>query len=241
MVTQVRHSYQFGTFRLLPEERQLLRDNEPVRLTSKCFDLLIALIEKSGHLIEKDELMKRVWPDSFVEEANLSVHMSALRRALGEAANEHRYVETVPGAGYRFVAEVRERWDDGAELYPHALTDEHNANPLRIHSLAVLPLENLSGDPSQEYFADGMTDALIGELAKIGALRVISRTSAKHYKGSKRKLPEIAGELNVDAVVEGTTMRSGERVEVRVQLIQAMNDQHLWSKTFDYDLRDVLA
>jgi len=113
--------------------------------------------------------------------------------------------------------------------------------PSRIHSLAVLPLENLSGDPRQEYFADGMTDALIGELAKIGALRVISRTSAVHYKGTHKKLPEIASELNVEAIVEGTVLRSADRVEIRVQLIRAANDQHLWSETYDDDLRDVLS
>jgi serine/threonine-protein kinase len=110
-----------------------------------------------------------------------------------------------------------------------------------IKSLAVLPLENLSGDPSQEYFADGMTDALIGELAKIGALRVISRTSAMYYKGIKKTLPQIAGELKVDAVVEGTVMRSADEIQVRVQLVQAASDRHLWSETYGYDLRDVLT
>jgi serine/threonine-protein kinase len=107
-------------------------------------------------------------------------------------------------------------------------------------SLAVLPLENLSGDPAQEYFADGMTDALIGNLAKIGALRVISRTSAMHYKGARKPLPEIARELNVDVVIEGTVLRSGDRVRIHAQLIQAANDRHLWSETYERDLRDAL-
>ncbi|HZM90709.1 MAG TPA: hypothetical protein VFF31_29585, partial [Blastocatellia bacterium] len=113
--------------------------------------------------------------------------------------------------------------------------------PLHIQSLVVLPLENLSGDPQQEYFADGMTDALIGDLAKIGALHVISRTSAMHYKGTKKSLPEIARELKVDAVVEGTVQRAGDRVGVRVQLIQASTDRHLWVETYERDLRDVLG
>lgn len=110
-----------------------------------------------------------------------------------------------------------------------------------IKSLVVLPLENLSGDPSQEYFADGMTDALIGELAKIGALRVISRTSAMHYKGTTKSLPQIAKELNVDGVVEGTVQRSGDRVHIRVQLIYAASDNHMWAETYERDLRDVLG
>jgi TolB-like protein/Flp pilus assembly protein TadD len=110
-----------------------------------------------------------------------------------------------------------------------------------IKSLAVLPLENLSGDPAEEYFADGMTDALIGDLAKLGELRVISRTSSMHYKGTKKSLPEIAGELKVDAVVEGTVQRSGERVRIRVQLIHAATDGHLWAETYERDVRDVLV
>ena len=113
--------------------------------------------------------------------------------------------------------------------------------PLHIESMVVLPLENLSGDPQQEYFADGMTDALIGDLAKIGALRVISRTSAMSYKGTKKSLPEIARELKVDAVVEGTVQRSGDRVGIRVQLIQAATDRHLWAENYERDLRDVLG
>src|SRR5215813_4901016 len=110
-----------------------------------------------------------------------------------------------------------------------------------IKSLAVLPLQNLSGDPSQEYFADGMTDALIGDLAKIRGLQVISRTSSMRYKGSNKPLREIAGELKVDAVIEGTVLRSGDRVQVRAQLIKAATDRHLWSETYERDLRDVLA
>ena len=110
-----------------------------------------------------------------------------------------------------------------------------------IKSLAVLPLENLSGDQSQEYFADGMTDALIGDLAKIKGLQVISRTSAMHYKGTNKPLTEIAGELKVDAVIEGTVQRSGERVLIRAQLIHAATDRHLWAETYERDLRDVLA
>jgi len=111
----------------------------------------------------------------------------------------------------------------------------------KIQSIAVLPLENLSGDKDQEYFADGMTEALITDLGKISALRVISRTSVMHYKGTAKTLPEIARELNVDAVVEGAMMRSGDRVRITAQLIQAATDKHLWAETYERDLRDVLV
>ncbi len=110
-----------------------------------------------------------------------------------------------------------------------------------IHSIAVLPLENLSGDPAQDYFADGMTDALITELAQSSSLRVISRTSAMHYKGSHRPLPEIAKELKVDAVVEGTVSRSGNRVRITAQLLEARSDRHLWAKAYDRDIREIVS
>jgi TolB-like protein/DNA-binding winged helix-turn-helix (wHTH) protein len=109
-----------------------------------------------------------------------------------------------------------------------------------IRSIAVLPLDNLSGDPSEEFFADGMTDQLITDLAKVGSLHVISRTSIMQYKGAKKRLPEIARELNVDAIVEGSVIRSGQRVRVTAQLVQAPTDQHLWAETYDRDLGDIL-
>jgi TolB-like protein len=112
---------------------------------------------------------------------------------------------------------------------------------LRIESLAVLPLANLSRDPEQQYFADGMTEALITELAQIGSLKVISRTSVMQYKNAKKPLPEIAKELNVDAVVEGSVQRSGDKVGITVQLIHAPTDRHLWAKPYERDLRGVLA
>jgi TolB-like protein/DNA-binding winged helix-turn-helix (wHTH) protein/tetratricopeptide (TPR) repeat protein len=300
MVRQARHIYEFGPFRLIAEERQLLRDNQLVPLTPKSFDLLVVLVENSGHLLEKGELMKRIWPDSFVEEANLSVKMSELRRALGEGPNEHQYVETVPRRGYRFVAGVKERWGEGMESSNRESSEgdndrapvadyerqtsslslaaasrarrpfrrwalvlvgllvlsalllglnagglrerlSGNGNPTRIQSLAVLPLENLSGDASQDYFADGMTESLITDLAKIGALRVISRPSVMQYKGARKPLPEIGRELNVDAVLIGSVVRSGERVRIAVQLIHAATERNIGSYSYERDLRDVLA
>jgi TolB-like protein/Flp pilus assembly protein TadD len=120
-------------------------------------------------------------------------------------------------------------WIFGRTYEPHA-----------IRSIAVLPLENLSGDSAQDYFADGMTDALITDLSKVGALRVISRTSSMHYKGTHKSLPEIAKELDIDAVVEGTVSKAGDRVRINAQLVDAANDQHLWARQYDSDMRDVL-
>ena len=192
-----------------------------------------------------------------------------LRRALGEGDNSQQFIETVPKRGYRFIGDVRKvktyetsttrrvpaqahwysrRWIPvlvvpalvvTAVLYFLIYGRRVSRTPI-ITSIVVLPLQNLSGDPAQEYFADGMTDALIGDLAQLGALRVISRTSAMHYKGTDKPLPEIARELKVDAVVEGTIQRSGERVHVRAQLIHAASDSHLWAAEYDRDLRDAM-
>jgi len=123
-----------------------------------------------------------------------------------------------------------------------AIVGAQHAAPLpKIESLAVLPLENLSGDPEEEYFADGMTEALISEVGQIGALRVISRQSVMRYKGTDKPLPQIARELNVDAVVEGSVLRSGDRVRVTAQLIGALPERHLWARSYERDLRDILA
>src|SRR5262245_25444738 len=289
--------YEFGHFRLDPVERLLYRDGEIVTLTAKVFDILLVFVRNSGCTLDKEEVMRQVWSDQFVEEGNLTRNVSTLRKVLGENQENHRYIVTIPGRGYRFVAEVREvaveNGDSNSQAAAAARVAEavsdspqatgiaqmrtgsgnkaHIALALRISvlvlialataavvyalfirekrpsshpaitSLVVLPLENLSGDPSQEYFADGMTDALIGDLAKIGALRVISRTSAMHYKGAKKSLlPEIAVELKVDAMVEGTVQRSGDRLLIRAQLIHAATDQHLWAENYERDVRDVL-
>jgi TolB-like protein/Flp pilus assembly protein TadD len=222
-----RRVYEFGPFRLEHAERRLLSQGMPIVLTPKVLDLLIALVERSGHLVSKEELLRKVWPDSFVEEANLSVNISALRRAIGDGhEGSGKYIETVPGVGYRFIAAVREVAGVGGEP--------------SIHSIAVLPLSNLSADPAQEYFADGMTEELITELSKISALRVISRTSAMHFKHTRDTVPEIARELGVDAVVEGAVARAGNRVRISAQLIDARTDLHLWAQSYEGDLSDVL-
>ena len=274
MSEQNQHFFEFGPFRLDPVKRRLLRDGEAVRLTPKAFDLLLVLVEERGRTVEKDELLERVWAGTVVEENNLNQNITALRKSLGDSRQESQYIATIPGVGYRFVAEVtktdftqsrKDVKEDAKEspapevrrpspvfryalliLAPlvlaaiaYALYTREKPAPA-ISSIMVLPLENISGNPDEEYFADGMTDALIGDLAQLGGLHVISRTSSMHYKRTKKSLPQIAGEINVDAVVEGTVQRSGDRVVVRAQLIHVGTDRHLWVQTYTRDLRDVL-
>jgi serine/threonine-protein kinase len=194
--------------------------------------------------------------DRYARAADLAEDLRRLRATLGEE-RPFRFALPTPPRGLLFSRKRRSIalaaflvaiLSAGVVLLSYfrgwgkrAPPDSHSLASAPIDSIAVLPLENLSGDPSQEYFADGMTDALIGDLAKIKGLQVISRTSAMHYKGTKKSLREIADELKVNAVVEGTVQRSGEHVVIRAQLIQAATDRHIWSETYERDLRDVLA
>ena len=278
--------FEFGLFRLNPAERLLLRQQVPVRLPPKAFDALVVLVENPGHLLEKEELLKRVWPGTFVEESNLAQHISILRKALRDREDGFRYIETVPRRGYRFIAEVRKlgaiATDTGVSADPAPIqpslpgVSEHvrpqarsrrlafamaglivmlavlisslavwkrlrGSGPEVIQSLAVLPLRNLSGDPAQDYFAEGMTEALIADLARIPSLKVISRTSILQYKDSHKRLPQIARELGVDVVVEGSVLRSGNRVRITAQLVRGATDRHIWAASYERDLRDLVT
>jgi len=257
--------------------------------------LLEILLEHPGEVVTREELRSRVWPDeSFGDfDQALNIAIGKLRSALGDSAENPRFIETLPKRGYRFIADVSVVDADARPKRPEsvardlsvtdpgqkiqgiglAVAPQRRLWPTRqiigalalviiivslsilsiwrfrsrtpastgIRSIAVLPLENLSGDSSQNYFADGMTDELITDLAQISALRVISRTSVMAYKGARKPLPQIARELNVDAVVEGTVLRSGDQVRITAQLIEAATDKHLWSQSYEGELQDTLA
>jgi len=224
----------FGDFEFDSRARQLRKHGHTIRLHGQPLEILGLLLERPAQVVLREELRARLWPqDTFVDfEHSLNAAVNKLREALDDDANNPRFIETVPRRGYRFISAV-------------GLHDSQNllgewSSP-RIQSLVVLPLENLSNDPEQEYFADGMTDQLITNLAQISALKVISRTSAMRYKGTKKSLPEIARELHVDAVAEGAVMWVGGRVRISAQLIEAPTDYHLWAASYERDLRDVLS
>ena len=267
--------YAFGPFRFERDARILLRDGKIISLTPKVAELLLVLVEKSGQVVTKDELIQAVWPDTFVEETNLTSNISIVRKKLGVHPDGGEYIETIPKRGYRFVAAVRAVQDGepaqaSPELEAEPARNEKRATPFKwilslgaavavllalwywhgklswfggaphVDSLAVLPLVNLSGDPAQEFFADGMTEALTADLAQIGALRVISRATVMQYKGTKKPLPEIARLLKTDVIVLGSVFRSGRRVRVTAELVQASTDRHLWAETYERDLGDIL-
>jgi TolB-like protein/DNA-binding winged helix-turn-helix (wHTH) protein/Flp pilus assembly protein TadD len=286
----------FGTFEVSLQSGEVRKSGLKIRVQQQPLKLLEILLERPGEVITREELRSRVWPnESFGDfDQALNIAIGKLRGALGDSAENPRFIETLPKRGYRFIADVsvvgadvRSRKPepvagDPAALEPKtepghriqvaglAVVPKHGLwatrrvivalvlvlgltilslwlfrprvpAPTGIRSLAVLPLENLSGDASQNYFADGMTDELITDLAQISALRVISRTSVMAYKGARKPLPQIARELNVDAMVEGTVLRSGDQVRITAQLIEASTDKHLWSQSYEGDLRDTLA
>ncbi len=220
--------YQIGDLTVDTNNGSVARDDKTLNLSPRTFRLLSALAQRAPNFVSRQELLETVWPDEFVNDEALSQRVRVLREALGDPSENPRYVAALRGWGYRLVAPV-ERVEASA------------ASSRAIRSLAVLPLTNITGDPQLEYFADGMTESLISALAKIGALKVISRTSAMTYKHSAKKAPQIARELRVDAVVEGTVLVANERVRVSAQLVYAATDEHLWAEIYDRDLGDVLA
>jgi TolB-like protein/DNA-binding winged helix-turn-helix (wHTH) protein/Flp pilus assembly protein TadD len=281
---------QFGVFEVDLRAGELTKRGLRVRLQEQPFQVLAMLLERPGALVTREELRERLWGRTVVDfDHGLNKAINKIREALGDSAENPRFVETVARRGYRFLADVT-RIDTAADRQPAPdtevvvpPTDSHrieladaglppkqaylahawkgvglvlalvlaaslswilysqNRSSSKIRSLAVLPLESLSGDASQDYFTDGMTDALIADLGQISALRVISRTSVMTYKGVRKRLPEIAHELNVEAVVEGTVLRSGERVRITAQLIKVPDEKHLWAQSYEGELRDTLA
>src|SRR5712692_9537713 len=273
---RLRHTsvLRFGTYEVVPHSGELRKAGIRIKVQQQPLKLLEILLEHPGEVVTREELRACIWPDeSFGDfDQAVNVAIAKLRGALGDSADNPRYIETIPRRGYRFIAEVAvlerdsEKPESAQEIPATAGSRDSvaavaeqamlrrlpgplswkiigfslvllavfvveiirwrnhsaaNASPTSpIRSLAVLPLENLSGD-AQDYFADGMTDELITDLAQIGALRVISRTSVLPYKGVRKPLSVVARELNVDAIVEGTVLRSGDQVRITAQLIQA--------------------
>jgi TolB-like protein/DNA-binding winged helix-turn-helix (wHTH) protein/Tfp pilus assembly protein PilF len=278
MSNQGKELYEFGPFRLDSGKRVLLRENQPVPLQLKAVETLLVLVRNSEHVVLKDDLMKAVWPDTFVEESNLAQNIFVLRKALGTSVGDHRYIVTIPGRGYSFAAKVRViAEEESLVVESHSRTrvvieDKKTSkwiasvpgvavilvlgstlllmigtfrnrwktdNP-KFESLAVLPFLDLSPDSSAQYLSDGVTDDLITELAQIGTLRVISRRSSANYKGTHKPSVQIGRELGVDVLIEGTVEQVGNRVRIRAELIDASTDRHLWARSYDREVKDVL-
>jgi TolB-like protein/DNA-binding winged helix-turn-helix (wHTH) protein len=220
----------FGTFEVNLHSREVRKHGMRIRMEEKPFQILEMLLQRAGHVVSRRMLRERLWPDTVVGyEHGLNTAINKLRDLLGDSARSPRFVETLPRRGYRFIAPV--------------------VNPLKIVStggkrmLLVLPFESLCGDDEQEFFAEGLTEETISQLGQLDPKRlgVIARTSAIQYSAAKKSIGEIAAELHVDCVLEGSVRCNGQRVRITGQLIEVRDQTHLWSATYDRDLLDTFA
>jgi TolB-like protein/DNA-binding winged helix-turn-helix (wHTH) protein len=278
--------YEFGDFRVDVRRRTLLlkADGRPLPLASRAFDTLLFFLEHPGELLDKSALMKAVWPNVIVEENNLNQQISAVRRVLGERPEGHRFIVTIPGRGYRFVAPVQPVVDgapDPAVPAPVAAptpppsprtlpwaalaisgillvaglawylthtpanyaVPSVEVAPVRKPRLAVMPFENLSPDANNAFFADGLHEEILSTIAEqVPGVDVISRTTMMSYRTNPPKpLAVVARELGASHLIEGSVRREGDRIRLTLQLIDAHNDDHLWSKNYDRTVADTLT
>lgn len=218
--------YEFAGFCLDADRRVLLdRHGAVVALTPKAYDTLAYLVEHTGAVLDKEQMIRAIWPDTSVEENNLTQNISFLRRILGEERNEHRFIATVPGRGYRFVASVTVGGGAKARQRP-----EKNA------SIAVLPFANSSTDAEYDYFADGLADEIIHTLSRVTGVHVAARTSAFSFKGKQVDIREIARQLSVEFVLEGSVRKSDCRVRITAHLVDAAGGHQLWSERYEREI-----
>jgi TolB-like protein/DNA-binding winged helix-turn-helix (wHTH) protein len=261
----------FGVFEADLRTGELRKQGLRIKLQEQPFQILQILLERPGEVVTREDVQQKIWPaDTFVDfDHGLNNAIRRLREALGDTAETPRFIETLPKRGYRFIAPVngndssaisnreppllrearrpRFRWPLVAiaataviGLSAMIWRMRPQAHP-EIHSLAVLPLQSLAADPAQEYFAEGMTDALITDLAQISSLKVVSRTTIMRYRRPEKTLRQVAQELNVDGIVEGTVQRSGDFVRITAQLVYGPTDQHLWANSYEREVKDMLT
>ncbi len=238
--------YRFEDYVLDPERRELTRGVEAVAVGPKIFDLLLYLVQHRDHVVSKDDLLQAVWDGRIVSESTLTSHINALRRAIGDNGEAQRLIRTASRKGFRFVGDVREeaRASDGVGSLETGTAGSNEAFtpvlPLPDKpSIAVLAFENLSGDPQQEYFADGVVEDIITALSRIGWLFVIARNSSFTYKGRAVDVKQVGRELGVRYVLEGSLRKAANRVRITGQLIDATTGAHIWADRFESALDDI--
>jgi len=232
--------YEFSGFRLEEAQQRLLYNGQPVALKPKILDLLRYLIQSRGQLIAKDDLMREVWPDTIVEENNITVSMSILRKTLGEDRQKPRFIQTVPRRGYRFVAEVIELSTDPITVGDH-ITVVTESEEAPIDSLAVLPMDSLEKDPNVEYLSDGITESIIDLLSRIPNLRVLARSTVFRFKEKQIDPQEVGRLLNVRAVMMIRVMRLGDKLIIRSELVKVADGSQLWGEQYNRSPSDILA
>jgi TolB-like protein len=221
--------FAFGPFVLNARTGTLLRDGVPLRVSHRGFGLLVALTREPGRVLTKSQLMDAAWDGAVVEEANLTVQIAGLRKLLGSAPDGGEWIATVQRVGYRFA-------DTGRQT---AAPGPQSTSAPNLPSLAVLPFDNFGGVPDQEYFADGVVEDILTALSRFRSFAVVARNSSFAYKGRSIDVREVARDLNVRYVLEGSVRRAGQRLRITAQLIDALSGKHIWADKFDGTIEDV--
>ena len=234
----------FSNQTLDTDTRELSRENMPVSLEPQVFDLVVHLMENRDRVVSKDELIEKIWKGRHVAESTLTSRINAARKAVGDSGSAQAMIRTVARKGFRFVGAVQ-TGGDAAPAAAGALRHDDASQPIvplgDRPGIAVLPFINMSGDRDQDYFSDGISEDIITALSKLRWFFVIARNSSFTYKGRCVHLNEMARELGVRYVVEGSVRRSGERVRISAQLNDVSTGSHLWAERYDRDLADVFA
>jgi TolB-like protein/Tfp pilus assembly protein PilF len=234
---------QFNNFQLDTDRRELRGAEGVIHVEPQVFDLLLHLAQNTNRVISKDELIEHVWKGRIVSDAALNSRINSARRAIGETGEKQALIRTVPRHGFLFAADVTTQTLDGVASSARDVTPIEPSN-LKLPdkpSIAVLPFQNLSGDPEQEYFADGVVEDIITGLSRIKWLFVIARNSSFAYKGRALDVKQVGRELGVRYVLEGSLRKAGERVRISVQLIEAETGGHIWAERYDRRLEDIFA
>jgi TolB-like protein len=235
----------FNDHALDTDRRELYRGPEAVAVEPQVFDLLVFLVQNRDHVVSKDDLINGVWGGRIVSESTLTSRINAARRAVGDSGEDQKLIRTIPRKGLRFVGAVRTQTQGNEQAVgpPHEIQEPPRpALPLPDRpAIAVLPFANLSGDPEQEYFSDGITEDIITALSKLRWFFVIARNSSFIYKGKPVHMKRVAEELGVGYVVEGSVRKVGDRVRITVQLSDAATGNNIWAERYDRALADVFA
>lgn len=241
--------YLFEDFSLNVERRELRRGEELIAIEPQVFDLLQYLISNREHVVSKDDLIASVWNGRIVSESTLTSRITAARHALGDSGEDQRLIRTVRRRGIRFVGEVSEI----SSLIVLTSKNGRGESPMQISqslleprlpekpSIAVLPFTNMSGDPEQEYFSDGITEDIINALSRLRWFFVIARNSTFVYKNQPADIRRVGQDLGVRYVLEGSVRKSGQRVRITSQLLDATTSNQIWSDRYDRDLTDIFA
>ena len=238
----------FGDHVLDVARRELRRGSEAVAVEPQVFDLLVYLVENRDRVVSKEDLLESVWGGRIVSESTLTSRINAARKAVGDSGHEQRLIRTVARKGLRFIGTVRCENGPAASQPPHTAATAESGERERPAlpkpdrpAIAVLPFTNMSGDPEQEYFSDGISEDIITALSKLRSFLVIARNSSFIYKNRPVHLRQVAGELGVRYVVEGSVRKGGDRVRITAQLNDVSTGSHIWAERYDRGLADVFA